>query len=235
MGRLDAKALQTLASGFWPYLTGLGISGCFTLNHFVVVAASALCLLDSVYLDCDYSPPHAISFAGAWRNMRHLNIKTRHPTSTYFTILPHPVKLGLGGADWRKLQSLDLSYSHLGGQGFSQLALGDWPQLSRLDVGHLELTKDEFVPEEYADFATGKWPQLTYLCLSDTGVDDDCAAELVVADWPKLQVLDLSYNHIDATGSAALAGGNWPNMEHLCLYGNELECTCQCCESQAGF
>ncbi|KAL3134668.1 hypothetical protein ABBQ32_007676 [Trebouxia sp. C0010 RCD-2024] len=231
---IDAKAFRMLVSRIWPFLKGLAISGCFTLNYFVKRAASALRLLESVYLDCNYSP-RAINFAGAWQNMQNIRIKTRYPTSAYVAFLPKPLKLGLKGSAWRNLQSLDLSYSHLGGQGIAQLALGDWPWLCQLDISHLDFTDDDYIPADYADFASGTWPQLTHLCLADNAMYDDCAAELIIANWPKLQVLDLSYNCIGATGSAALAQGDWPEMEHLCLHENQPECICATCILDEGF
>ena len=225
---MDAKALRKLASGSWPLLQGLSISGCFTLNHFVKEGASAWPRLESVYLDCNYSP-QAISFAGTWRNMQNVKVKTRYPTSMYIAIRPKPLKMEMSGAAWRNLQSLDLSYSHLGGQGFAQLALGEWPLLRELDVSHLDITGDDFMDDDYAGFASGNWPQLTHLCLADNEMEDDFAAALTNAVWPELQILDLSYNCIGASGSAALARGNWPKMEHLCLHENQPECICPTC------
>ncbi|KAL3147080.1 hypothetical protein ABBQ38_015042 [Trebouxia sp. C0009 RCD-2024] len=233
---IDAKAFRMLASGVWPCLKGLAISGSFTLNYFVRQAASPLRLLESVYLNCNYSP-QAVNFAGAWQNMQSMRIKTRCPTSAYIAILPKPLKLELKGAAWCNLQSLDLSYSHLGGQGIAQLALGDWPWLCQLDVSHLEFTEEDYIPDDYAGLASGRWPQLTYLCLADNAMYDEYAAELTVANWPKLRVLDLSHNCIGVTGSAALDQGNWPEMEHLCLHENQPECICPTCflDELAGF
>ncbi|KAL3135728.1 hypothetical protein ABBQ38_006196 [Trebouxia sp. C0009 RCD-2024] len=229
---MDAKALRRLASGPWPLLKGLGISGQFSLSYLVTEAAFAWPLLDSVYLACD-GPPQAVDFAGVWQNMRNMQIKTQCPS--WMPSFSMPVMLELIEADWRYLQSLDLSYSHLGSEGLSQLFLGKWPLLSQLDVSHLRLARADFRPSNYKGLACGTWPQLTHLCLSHNWMDDDCAAELVNADWPKLQTLDLSYNDIGATGSASLAQGDWPAMEHLCLHGNKPECVCPCCVLQDGF
>lgn len=229
---LDRAAIQRLAFRPWKCLTGLSISGGFTLNFFVRMAAFAWPLLDSVYLDCDYCPSQAVSFAGVWRNMQNMQIKTRGPSE--MASLAKPVMLELTEAGWPKLQSLDLSNSHIGADGFAQLALGEWPLLSTLVISHIQLTDDDFIPEDYAKFALGKWLQLTYLCLSHNDMDDECAAALTIADWPKLQTLDLSCNDIGASGSASLAQGKWPKMEHLCLRENKPECMCPCCFLQQG-
>lgn len=229
---LDSNAIRRLASGSWPFLKHLTISGAFALKDFVRLAASAWPCLESLYLDCDYCPPQTISFAGFGRNLQSLQIQTHYPSQ--LASFGMPAVLGLTQADWPNLRVLDLSScNHLRSSGFLQLSFGQWPFLSELDVSHSQLSGEDFTPEVY--FALGDWPQLTHLCLSHNGMNDECAAELTIADWPKLHTLDLSYNDIGATGSARLAQGDWPAMEHLCLHGNKPECICPCCTLQAGF
>ena len=233
---MDFNAIQKLACGVWPHLKGLGISGKFELRAFVPLAASAWPHLESVYIECNYRPPLCVSFTNVWPEMQSFRVRTHEPSQ--HGKLPLPARISLFSTDWRNLRSLDLSYSHISGTGFLELAYGVWPQLSRLDLHHLWLAiEDEcdFLPEDYAGFALGEWPQLTYLCLSHNEVNDECAAELVNADWPKLQVLDLSHNDIGATGSASLVQGDWPEMVHLCLHQNRPECMCRYCVLQEGF
>ena len=117
---------------------------------------------------------------------------------------------------WHNLQSLDLSRSNLGGDGLRQLAGGQWPLLSKLDVS-CEISAQHFTSATsiYARLAQGSWPRLRYLSLAGHGMNDDCAAELVNADWPKLQTLDLSYNRITCDGRARLTLGNWPGLQNL--------------------
>ncbi|KAL3135731.1 hypothetical protein ABBQ38_006199 [Trebouxia sp. C0009 RCD-2024] len=229
---MGVNAVRILGSVMWPHLKGLGISGGFELRDFVPLAASAWPHLELLYLECNYCPPLYVSFTGLWQNLQNFQLRTHEPSR--HGQLPLPARLGLLHADWRNLRSLSLSYSHLCGRGFFELAYGDWPLLGSLDVSHLWLTEDEhdFLPEDYAGFAMGYWPQLTHLCLSHNRVNSECAAKLIRANWPKLQTLDLSYNDIGATGFESLAQGDCPAMKHLCLHGNKPECLCQYCTLQ---
>lgn len=115
------------------------------------------------------------------------------------------------------MQTLDLSFSTLDSDGIRQLALGNWPLLSKLDISQHTHLCSSLDPPAYASFAQGTWPQLTYLSLAHHGMNDACAAELVNADWPKLQTLDLSYNRTSTAGRARVAQGNWPDLKDICF------------------
>lgn len=217
---LDSKAVQKLACGSWPLLKSLPISGKFGLKLFVQVAASAWPLLETVHVTCSYSAPQVISFTDCWQNVRDLQIITRYPAGAA-SFNEQPLA-GLIQANWPNLRSIDLSYSNLAGQGMMQLALGQWPLLSKLDVGHIR----KLTPFVYASFASGSWPQLTYLSFAHHQMGDARAAKLVNANWPKLQTLDLRDNEISASGCACLFQGNWPDLQNLCIEEAEPECPC---------
>ena len=106
---MDSNVVRKLSSGAWPVLKSFTISGSFGLKFFVQVAASPWPLLEMVHVDCNYSAPQAINFAGCWLNLKDLKLITRYPSR--FGSFSMPAVAGLTQADWPSLQTLDLSCS----------------------------------------------------------------------------------------------------------------------------
>ena len=224
---LDSSAIQKLSSGSWPLLKGLAVGGNFGLGLFAQMTASSWPLLETVQINCNYCAPQVVSFAGCWQNVKNLQIITHLPSpSDKFRSFSMPAVSGLTAAEWTNLQTLDLSCSSLGQSGVMQLAHGQWPLLSKLDISQIANCA-LLTPDDYADFAQGSWPKLTYLSLAHNKMDNDCAMQLAYGDWPLLANIDLSYNNIGADGGTELAVADWPYLEHLCLYENKPEC-CGC-------
>ena len=150
----------------------------------------------------------------------------------------------LARSSWKRLELLDLGFTHLDAGSMShlrkahlpllrhlnvagtvlsaravkQLSRGHWPRLETLNMGHtISLVKPAI---QY--FSNANWPALRSLHLPSVGLKAGAVANLASLSWSRLQHLDLSFNSMEVEAIAQLAHGNWPQLTSLDMSGNVL-------------
>lgn len=119
-------------------------------------------------------------------------------------------------ADWRHMESLNLSENCLTAEAVGHLAACEWPALCSLALDCNSLDYHAIMR-----LVCGNWPELSHLSLVGNKFDQTALVYLVKGAWPHLETLDLSDNWIDRAGLRTLTQGNWPDLSELVLKGDK--------------
>ena len=161
------KHLRVLASGTWPTLTSLDLSGLdFTTQSSI---GSRSCIGELC--------------KGNWPALAVLNLSHAQLDRAAIYCLTE-VKLP-------KLETLDLSWTWMDDDTAVQLQRAQWPGLQ-----HLSLRFNLLRAPAVAAF-TSSWPMLKSLNLRSNFIDSIATEHLAKGQWPMLEHLDLRTNRTD--------------------------------------
>ena len=92
----------------------------------------------------------------------------------------------------------------------TQLADGNWPLLS-----HLNLSNSQLTPSAMAGIKRGNWPCLKELVLHSCKLDSLDLFHITNASWPSLELIDLFDNDLGGKHFRNLSMGIWPSLQIL--------------------
>lgn len=246
---MDAWSVAQLASGAWPELRSLNLSGTVAAGHPVAlraIAGAAWPRLEELNLEGALIRDGIELARARWPMLKVLNLSQGAGDDFVLRAIAEH-------ADWPLLRELDLSHnSGLTADGMSSLVRA---RLPKLEVLWLACNFESEAPSDWAEhLADARWPKLRVLDLSTTslsGMDwvvharfpelrtliladnrltgKDVASIIMRPVAPKLEELDVAFNLLDSAAALLLAAavyrGRWPQLKHLGVRGNPLGTT----------